>query len=99
MTTASNSNERLLKILQASPDIQAQIDRILEGKAPTGSHPPTGPLLYSMTTAAKLLGTSRATIWRICRAKKLSRVELFPGSYRIRRADLEALVAGKAVEQ
>ncbi len=97
MTSSNNANDRLLKILQSPPAIQAQIDLILEGKQPTRNESNSGPLLLGMTAAAKLLGCSRATLWRMCRANRLARVEVLPGSFRVRRADLEAIAAGKAV--
>ena len=97
MTIQLNPNERMIKFLQASPEMQAEIDRILEGKLPARVQMPTGPMLLGMTPAAKLLGVSRATLWRIIKAGRLSKVEVLPGSFRIRRADLEALAAGKVV--
>ena len=94
---SANPNERLMKFLQASPEIQSEIDRILEGKPVTPkSEPPTGPLLMGMSASAKFIGCSRATLWRICRAKRLQKVEILPNSFRLRRADLLALAAGKA---
>ena len=95
MTTQNNQNERLLKIIQAPPEKLAEIDRILDGKVPVRSEPPTGPLLMTMSEAAKYINVSRATLWRMCRAKKLVRAEILPNSYRVRRADLEAIAAGK----
>ncbi len=95
MTTQNNSSERMLKFLQADPEKQALIDQILDGKTPEKSEPPTGPLLLGMSAAAKFAGVSRATLWRVCRAGRLKKVELFPGSFRIRRADLLALAAGE----
>ena len=92
------SNERLVRFLNASPEQQAMVDRILEGRlAPAPPSPaPTGPLLVGMGAGAKLLGVSRATLWRMIRAGRLEKVELLPGSFRVRRADVEA-IAGKAV--
>ena len=95
MTLQTNSNERLMKYLQASPEKQDEIDRILNGKFPSRVEAPTGPLLCGMSSAAKYLGVSRATLWRIIKAGRLSRLEILPGSFRVRRADLEALAAGK----
>ena len=93
----SNPNERLLKFLQASPEVQAELDRVLEGRPPAlQSEPPTGPLLLGMSAAAKFIGCSRATLWRICRAGRLKKVEILPGSFRLRRADLLALAQGKS---
>ena len=97
MATQTNQNERLLKILQAPLEIQTEIDRVLEGKAVAKAEFTTGPLLYGMTAAAKFIGVSRATLWRICRTGRLQKVEILPGSFRIRRADIEAFAAGRKV--
>ncbi len=99
MTTQNKQNERLLKFLQASPEKQAEIDRILEGKAQVERESASGPLLYGMTRAARHLGVSRATLWRMIRAGRLKKIEILPGSFRIRRADLESLAAGKLISR
>lgn len=96
--STNTSNDRLLKFLQAPPEIQIEIDRILEGRHPVQQpEHPTGPLLLGMSAAAKFIGVSRATLWRICRTGRLQKVEILPGSFRIRRADLEAFAAGRKV--
>ena len=92
--TTTNSNERLMRFLQATPEQQAAIDRILEGKPDVRAPAPTGPLLIGTCAAAALLGISRATLWRMVKAGRLSKVEILPGSFRLRRADVEAIVAG-----
>ena len=92
--TAVNPNERLLKFLQATAEQRAAIDRILEGRTGPAPEPPKGPLLLGMGAGANLLGVSRATFWRIIKAGKLSKVEVLPGSFRVRRADVEGLAAG-----
>ena len=89
-------NERLIKILQAPPAIQTEIDRILSGDHSARGENSSGPLLLGMSAAAKFLGCSRTTIFRLCRAGRLQKCELMPGSFRIRRADLEALAATAA---
>jgi len=94
--TQLNQNERLLKFLQATPEVQEEIDRILEGKpTPPKSEFPVGPLLLGMSAAAKLIGVSRATLWRMCKAGRMQKVEILPGSFRLRRADLEKLATEK----
>jgi excisionase family DNA binding protein len=90
------SNERLMRFLQATPAQQAAIDRILDGKLPVAS---TGPLLMSMGPAAKFLGVSRTTLWRMIQAGWLTKIEVLPGSFRVRRADLEVLADGQASAQ
>ena len=90
-----NQNERLLKFLQAPPEAQEAIDRILEGRIPAKAETATGPLLCGMSPAAKYLGVSRATLWRMIKAGRLGRVEVLPNSFRVRRAELEALASGE----
>jgi len=92
---APNANERLLKILQATPEQQAAIDRVLAGEQPVTAARVVGPLLLGMSNAARLLGVSRATLWRMIRAGKLARVEVLAGSFRVRRADVEAIAGGQ----
>ena len=90
---AANPNERLLRFLQATPEQQKLIDDVLEGRAAPAAPVTTGPLLLGMSASAALLGVSRPTLWRMIRAGKLCKVEVLPGSFRLRRADLESLVA------
>src|SRR5262245_8812729 len=94
--TANNSNERLLRFLQATPEQQTAIDRILEGRVEQDPETPKGPLLMMIKDAAALLGVHRATIWRLVKAGRLEPVELL-GSVRVRRADVEDLAVGHRV--
>ena len=92
----SNANERMLRFLQATPEQQAAIDRILDGRLapqPSAPEPPKGPLLMMIKDAAVLLGVHRATIWRLLRAGRLEPVMLL-GAVRVRRADVEGIAAG-----
>ena len=93
-----NQNERLMKFLQATPEQQELIDRILEGKAEAAKPERRGPLLVSMGPAAQFLGVSRSTLWRMIQAGRLDRVEVFTNSFRVRREDLEAIAAGKGAK-
>lgn len=95
----ANPNERLIRLLQATPEQQAVIDRILEGKMETAPRSVTGPLLLPMGKASELLGVSRPTLWRMLNAGRLARVEVLPKTYRVRRSEIEALVNGKCNEQ
>jgi excisionase family DNA binding protein len=84
------SNERVMALLQATPQQLAIVDRILAGKLEKPPEPLKGPLLMMIKDAAALLGVHRATIWRLIKAGRLTTVELL-GSQRVRRADVEAL--------
>ncbi len=95
MTNQTSQNERLMKFLHASPDKLSAIDCILDDKVAARREQSTGPILLGMGAAAKFLGVSRATLWRLIQAGRLQKVELLPGSFRVRRADLEAIAAGK----
>ena len=95
--SGTTSNERLMKFLSATPEQQALIDRILEGKPEAALAAASGPLLIGMGAGASLLGVSRATLWRMIKAGRLDKVEVLPGSFRVRRADVEA-IAGKAAK-
>jgi excisionase family DNA binding protein len=82
-----------MRFLQATPEQQAAIERILDGKAERAPGPPKGPLLMMIKDAAVLLGVHRATIWRLLRAGRLEPVVLL-GAVRVRRADVEGIAAG-----
>lgn len=94
----TQDNDRLVRFLQATPEQQQAIDRILAGIAPPVSEPPTGPLLLRMKDAAKLLNCSRPTLWRICRAGKLKRIEILPNSFRVTRKSVEELAGYRSNE-
>lgn len=82
----------LAAVVAATPERKASALKVLRGEVlESGSRPVTGPLLMGIGAGAKFLGVSRATLWRACLAGRIQKVELFPGSYRVRREDLEAL--------
>ena len=87
--------EMMQAYLRAAEDQKQAALRVLRGEAlGPAAKPVTGPLLMGVGAGAKFLGVSRATLWRACLAGRIQKVELFPGSYRVRREDLEALAAG-----
>lgn len=90
-----NIDERLKKLLDASPEQLGAIDGILERRIRDPLPSTQGPLLMGMSASAKFLGVSRATLWRMIKAGLLGKVEVLPGSFRLRRADLEAVAAGQ----
>lgn len=50
-----------------------------------------GPLLMTMTAAAKLLGVSRSTLWRMMKEGILKPVETTTRVFRVRRLDIKNL--------
>ena len=92
-----NTDERLKKLLDASPEQLRAIDGILEQRTSETLQVTHGPLLMGMSASAKFLGISRATLWRMIKGGLLQKVELLPGSFRLRRVDLEAIAAGRRI--
>ena len=88
----------LAAILSATPERKAAALHALKGTPPLQSVTlAAGPLLMSMGKAAVFLGVGRSTLWRMIRSGRLVKVELFPGCFRIRRADLESLAINSEV--
>lgn len=90
------TNAILEALLKTTPERKEGALRILTGEIPPPSSASASePLLLGMGAASRFLGVSRSTLWRVLQAGKIEKVELFSGSYRVRREDLEALAAGK----
>ena len=89
-----NAEERIRRLLDATPEQRKAIDRILLGQTEPSAM--NGPLLLGMGPAAKLLGVLRPTLWRLFKAERLQKFELLPNSFRVRRSDIEELVEKKA---
>ena len=90
-----NTEDRLKRLFAASAEQTQAIDGILENRIPERPPMTLGPLLLGMSAAAKLLGVSRVTLWRMIKGGRLEKIEILPGTFRIRRADLEAIAAGQ----
>ncbi len=88
--------EVLQAALSASDEQKAAALKVLRGETagPRGGGEDEGPLLLGMGAAAKRLGVSRATFWRMLQTGRIQKVELFTGSYRVRREDLTKLASG-----
>ena len=95
---AVSTDERFRKLLEATPTQLEVVDRVLQGWFPQEGNASEGPLLLGMTAAAKLLGVSRATLWRMVKAGRLEKIEVLPRSFRLRRSDVEAVAAGRKPE-
>ena len=89
--TPVSSNDRVLRVLTASPEQLAAIDRVLEGDLEPVRK---GPYLLKIGVAAKLMGVHSATIRRLMLAGRLSSILLFEAK-RVRRDEVEAFVFGK----
>ena len=96
------ATQQMIKLALASDEtVQADVTRYIEaalaGGLPQCDAPAdNGPLLMTMKDAADFLGVSRVTIWRMVKEQTLRPVEIRPGVFRIRRADLHELSASYA---
>jgi len=95
MKTASN-DDLIRAVFTATDEAKTRALAVLEGRDGSPSRPlDNGPLLLSMGEAAALLHVSRATLWRTIKSGRISKEELYPGAFRLRRSDILSLVAGK----
>ena len=70
-----SANERMLKIATANPAVLARVDAVLCGDATT-TKPEADVRLVTFTEAAKRMGVSRPTVYRLARAGRLEIVPL-----------------------
>ena len=96
------TNDQIIQaVFTATDEAKPRALAILEGNEPAPSSdlsPPsseTAPLLMGMGESAKLLGVSRATLWRMIRDGRLTKVEIYHNAYRLRRSDILDLVRGR----
>jgi excisionase family DNA binding protein len=91
--------EELMSAALSAPEERiGEAIRQLRGETPKPIPQTTGPLLIGMGKAAELLNLSRATLWRMLKRGVFEKVEVLPGSFRLRRADLEAFVANGGLQ-
>lgn len=90
------SNDYLAEVMQAAlaaPEgVRLAALRVLKGETP----PNNSPHLLTISEAARRLNLSRNTVRRIVKEGRLRKVEIYAGSFRLRRLDVEALAAGVA---
>ena len=91
----STMEDLMQSALTATEDLKVAALKVLRGEVESEPAPATGPLLFGMGEAAAFIGVSRPTLWRMIKAGRLEKVELFPGSFRIRRKDVERVINGK----
>ncbi len=88
-----NNDDLIRAVFTATDEAKERALPILQGRDGSPSRPQdSSPLLLSMGEAASLLHISRATLWRTIKSGRLQKVELYPGAFRLRRADIIALV-------
>jgi hypothetical protein len=94
------TGDLLTMFVTATQEKKAEALKILKGEAiiadPATCRPLTAPVLFRIGAAARFLGVSRATLWRMVKAKRLEKVDLSTGSYMVRRTDLEDLASGRS---
>ena len=97
----SEKNDQIIQaVFTATAEAKSRALTILQGKEdpvgpPSDLRPPTSeeaPLLMGMGESAKFLGVSRATLWRMIRDGRLTKVEIYHNAFRLRRSDILALV-------
>ena len=95
----TSTNDQIIQaVFTATAKAKDRALAILEGNEPAPSSdlsPPSSeatPLLMGMGESAKFLGVSRATLWRMIRDGRLTKVEIYHNAYRLRRSDILALV-------
>ena len=92
------TNERLAAILAANPKTLARIDAILDGEDSTsGEKHDADCRTVTFTDAARRMGVSRMTIYRLVKAGRLRVVPLL-GVNRIALSSVEDYANGKGVQ-
>jgi len=92
-----NTEERFKMILAATPDQLSEVDAVLE-RLPS-STTVTDTRLLTFTDAAKALGLSRQTIWRMTNEGRIATIEIRSGRRRVPAAALTELVQKATVKQ
>jgi excisionase family DNA binding protein len=93
-TTMSEADQKLTAeflaaALASPPERMAEALSVLRGARCAAAA--EGPLLMTINDAARRLNVSRTTVRRAIRAGRLKKVEIYAGSFRLRRADVEAI--------
>ncbi len=87
------TGDLLNAFVTATPERKEAALKVLRGETTPAAKPVTGPLLMNINAAAKFLGVSRTTLWKIVAAGAVERLEVFPGSFWVTRESLVALAA------
>jgi excisionase family DNA binding protein len=79
----------MLKLSQSDPSTLRRVRNLLDGREGQD-------VLLSKKAAAKLLGVSRATLWRMIKSNAIPTVDVFHGIRRIRMSDIEKIIASQS---
>ena len=93
-----NKSDLLVKIAGLSehdPRIRAVAATLDGSPAATGPAQPTSLRLFRPGEAARELGCSRPTLWRLTREKKITPIEIRRGSMRYPESELRRFVEGR----
>ena len=71
-----SEKDRMIKLFAANPKTLARIDAILDGSDTTPTPVDVDCRTITFTEAAKRMGVSRPTVYRLARAKRLEIVPL-----------------------
>ena len=95
-----NNDDLIRAVFTADDKAKERALSVLLGRESSPSEPQDNtPLLLTMGEGAQLLNVSRATLWRTIKSGRLQKVELYPGAFRLRRADVIALANGKGARR
>ena len=86
--------ERMLRVLNASPEMLRRIDDILMDRGKKRESSEEDIRTVTLKEAAKRLGVSRPTVYRMVKSGRLETVKL-EGSHRIRLQSLIDVAAGR----
>ena len=86
----------MVGLMKARPEQKSHIEHYLFNTVPhelmeKGS-------LMKIREVGDVLGVSRQTVWRMVKGKRLRQVEILPGTFRIPKADVLALIQGRLPE-
>ncbi|QHI68478.1 helix-turn-helix transcriptional regulator [Tichowtungia aerotolerans] len=92
------TDEQIIQaVFAATDEAKERALQILRGEElPADSNE---PLFLTMGEACELIPCSRATLWRIIKAGRLTKIEIYPNAFRLRRTDVLDLARGKAVSR
>jgi len=76
VTQMLNANDRLIKLATASQSVLARIDAILCGEDTTSGKQDTDCRTITFSEAARRMGLSRPTVYRLAKAGRLHTVPL-----------------------